>query len=400
MQKKALCVIIYSMEQKIFDIINNEIKCGSLKKMIFSRPVDRDVVRVCAKPFLHKGEVLIQFETFTADGKAKHRNLTPADAAREAADMAYGKFRQCNIFSTGGECEIKVSKSGKIFIVNHIKTHESAELASHNKKKNTVLKDGEPHDFLIALGVTDREGRVFDKKRSKFRQINRFLEIIDDVYASLPTMGRLTVYDLCCGKSYLTFAAYYYFTELKKRDIIMYGVDLKKDVIDYCKEVAEKSGFDKLHFECGDISRIELGQADMVISLHACDIATDIVLANACRLGAKVILSTPCCHHEMMRQMECEKLSFITKHSMLKQKLCDAATDALRAMRLEAEGYKVTTLELIDPEETPKNIMIKAVRHKISDEKREQILAEYRKICGFLSVDPYLDRILTKGEKK
>lgn len=388
------------MEQKIYDIIYNEIKCASLKKIIFSRSADHSVIRICARPFIHKGEMLIQFETFTGDGKAKHRNLSPADAALEATDMACGKFRQCNIFSTGGECEIKVSKSGKIFIVNHIKTHESADITSHNKKKNTVLKDGEPHDFLIALGVTDSNGRVFDKKRSKFRQINRFLEIIDDVYASLPPIGNLTICDLCCGKSYLTFAAYYYFTEVKKRDIIMYGVDLKNDVIKYCTEVAEKSAFDKLHFICDDISRFDLAQADMVISLHACDIATDIVLSKACLLDAQVILSTPCCHHEMMHQIECDELSFITKHSMLKQKLCDAATDALRAMRLEAEGYKVTTLELIDPEETPKNIMIKAIRHKISEENREMILMKYKEICKFLNADPYLEKILSQGANK
>ncbi len=382
------------MEEKIYGIINNELVCGSLKKIIFSRPFDKEIIRVTAKPFMQKGGAKIQFETFKTDGKAVHLNLPIPDAAKKATEMASGQFRQCNIFSTGGECEIKISKSGKIFIVNNIKTHESATVGCHDKAKNTVLRDGVPYGFLTALGVSDGDGNVFDKKRSKFRQINKFLEIIDSVYSSLPHMGKLTVCDLCCGKSYLTFAAYYYFTEIKKRDIIMYGVDLKKDVIEYCDGVAKKSGFDGLHFLCSDIASFECDSADMVISLHACDTATDIVLANACRLGAKVILSTPCCHHEMMHQIECDELSFITKHSILKQKLCDAATDALRAMRLEAEGYKVSTLELIDPEETPKNTMIKAQKGQISPEKRSRILEEYRKCCDFLGVSPYLDKII------
>lgn len=382
------------MEKKVFDIIDHELKCGSLKKMVFSRANDRDIIKVCAKPFLHKGEVLVQFETFKRDGKALHRNLSTYEAAKVACEMATDKFRQCNIFSTGGECEIKISKSKKILISNRIKEHEIASLPSHNKEKKTVLRDGEAQSFLITLGVTDENGRVFDKKRSKFRQINRFLEIIDSVYSSLPPMGKLTVCDLCCGKSYLTFAAYYYFTEVKKRDIIMYGVDLKKDVIEYCAKVADEAGFENLHFICSDIGAFECERADMVISLHACDIATGIVLANACKLGAKVILSTPCCHHEMMRQINCDELSFITEHSMLKQKLCDAATDALRAMRLEAEGYKVTTLELIDPEETPKNVMLKAIKHTTSTEKREETLKKYRNFCDFLGAEPYLDKIL------
>ena len=366
------------MEEKIYGIINKELVCGSLKKIIFSRPLDKEIIRVTAKPFMQKNEVKIQFETFRTDGKAIHLNLPIAEAAKKATEMAYKQFRQCNVFSSGGECEIKVSKSGRIFIVNNIKTHESASVNLHDKKKNTVLVDGEPYDFLTALGVSDKDGNIFDKKRSKFRQINKFLEIIDSVYTSLPHMGKLTICDLCCGKSYLTFAAYYYFTEIKKRDIIMYGVDLKKDVIEYCDSVAKRAGFDNLHFLCSDITAFECEHADMVISLHACDIATDIVLYNACRLGAKVILSTPCCHHEMMHQIDCDELSFITKHSILKQKLCDAATDALRAMRLEAEGYKVSTLELIDPEETPKNTMIKAIKGQLTPEKRNYILGKYK----------------------
>lgn len=380
--------------ERVLQIITREIEAGSLIKLILSQPADKSILKTVAKPFTAKGGLYLQFETFTADGKALHKNLPANEAAAYAAEAFSDGYRQCNVIATGGSCEMKRTKSGKLLVCDRIKGHVKAKTATHNKVKQTILRDGEHYHFLEELGISDKSGRIYDKKRAKYKQINRFLEIIDDIYPLLPESGELTVCDLCCGKSYLTFAAYHYFTAVKGRSINMYGMDLKKDVIEYCTATAQKCGFDTLYFKCGDISTFDLPRTDLVLSLHACDIATDIVLANAVRMNAGIILSTPCCHHEMMGQISCESLDFITEHSLLKQKLCDAATDALRALRLETEGYKVTTIELIDPEDTPKNILLRAVRKKITPEKREALLDKYRAHCEFLGVQPYLDKLL------
>lgn len=221
---------------------------------------------------------------------------------------------------------------------------------------------------------------------------------------SLPTDRPIVIYDLCCGKSYLTFAVYYYFAVIKGIETEMFGVDLKKDVIDYCAEVADRQGFDGLSFVCANINEYRPPKKpDMVISLHACDIATDFVLSNAVRWNTEIILSTPCCHHEMAEQLKRSqdddlrgRLDFIIRHPFIKQKLCDILTDSLRIKRLEACGYSVSALELIDPDETPKNLMIRAVMNRrITDDQKRKSLEEYREICRSLGVDPSLGRFLS-----
>jgi SAM-dependent methyltransferase len=304
---------------------------------------------------------------------------------------------QTNVIATDGQCEIKISKKGKIFVLNKISSSSpSTEAESHNRQKNYILASAPGHErFLYLLGLASESGRILDKKQSKFRQINRFIEHLDDVYAKLPGTGELTVCDLCCGKSYLTFAVYYYLTAIKGRKIKMYGVDLKKDVIAYCTEVADRLSCTDLEFICSDISKFSCEKIDLVISLHACDIATDIVLGYAIKHRARVILSTPCCHHEMMNQINCAELSFITKHSMLSQKLCDAATDSLRCLMLEANGYSVEALELIDPDETPKNLLIRAILDPdIREEKLVSYRSQYELACRLLDVDPYLKKLM------
>lgn len=239
----------------------------------------------------------------------------------------------------------------------------------NDRDKQYILQGDEP--FLRLLDICDERGRVRDKRQAKFRQINRFLELVRDCLGDLPAEGPLRICDLCCGKSYLSFATYHYFANILGREVRMTGVDLKPDVIAYCSGVAKRLGWDGLEFLCGDVSRYSAGGAvDLVVSLHACDIATDFVLERAVAWRAKVILSTPCCHHELNHHIDCAALSFITEHSMLRQKLCDAATDALRLKYLEAHGYRVSAPELIDPEETPKNIMLRGIREQNPSQAR------------------------------
>ena len=342
-------------------------KSGTLKKAVFSKPDDPELQRTVITLRRIGGKVMAQAESLRTDNKAIHENISAEDAAR-FTELAEG-FGQVNLITTVGSCELRRSKSGNRTLLGSENLRKAlqkdnapmAEVCANNRQKCYILSGKEP--FLRLLDVSDENGRVRDKKQSKFRQINRFLELTRDCLSHLPSEGELRICDLCCGKSYLSFAAYHYFANVLGRKVRMTGVDLKPDVVEYCNGVAKKLGFDGLEFLCGDISKYHAGEkVHLVISLHACDTATDLVLSKAVEWQADVILSTPCCHHELNHTLYCPQLSFIAEHSMLRQKLCDAATDALRLKRLESLGYSVCALELIDPEETPKNIMLRALR--------------------------------------
>ncbi len=360
----------------------------AIKKVTLSKPTDKTVANTVIRPKIIGGKKMLQAETFLKDNKAIHKNMDISD--REALSFLLTAYHQVNLMSTAGDCELRVSKSGKYTLLGGknlaVKLGGEVEKVAaegNDIKKAHILKGDEP--FLKLLGVSDQNGRVLDKKRSKFRQINRFLEHIRDIIRFLPIEGTLQVCDLCCGKSYLSFAAYHYLRNILGRDVEMTGVDLKPDVIEYCTEVAGLLHFDTLTFLCADINAfVPEEKPHLVISLHACDTATDIVLGKAMEWNARVILSTPCCHHELNHTINCEALSFVTDYSMLRQKLCDAATDGLRLKLLEAHGYAVDALELIDPEETPKNIMLRAVKQKPNPAREEKAMLEYKKARAFL----------------
>ncbi len=350
---------------RLSEIICNAAESGSLKKAVLSKPEGEEIKKTVITPRRIGSRMMLQAEEFRCDNKAIHKNVEMSDSNTIA--LICSGFMQINVITTAGDGEYKRSKSGKETLLGmgklsreKLDAAESVAEIGNNNEKNYILCGSE--DFLKLLGVSDEKGRVHDKKRPKFRQINRFLEHIRDIEKHLPSEGTLRICDLCCGKSYLSFAVYYYFTAICGRKVHMSGVDLKSDVIEYCSSVASKLGFDGLEFICGDIMKYETEEKpSLVISLHACDIATDIVLEKAAEWRAPVILSTPCCHHELNHKLNCSALSFIGEHSMLRQKLCDAATDALRLKLLEAKGYSCSALELIDPEETPKNILLRAI---------------------------------------
>lgn len=382
----------------MLELFRSVIEKRILKKIILSNPTDKNIIKSTASLLTLKGEVCLQIETFTKDGKATHRNIRAEEAPDVLVLMVGHEYRQINIITTAGEAQIKVSGKGKITVLDRIKDKgEKIAVQSHDRKKKHIISANDPVDFLFELGVKDKDGRVFDKKRSKFRQINRFLELLGEAY-EFPADRVLYILDLCCGKSYLSFAVYYYFTVLRGMKVRMDCVDLKEDVIEYCSSVAKKLSYDGLHFIVGDINDFEPERApDLTVSLHACDIATDIVLAKAVSSGSKVIMSTPCCHHEMMHQLkptgsDCD---FMLGHSILMQKLCDAATDSLRCLMLEAYGYDVTALELIDPEETPKNVLIRGIRKdKISENTKKAKREEYNRISEKLGIELHLAKLL------
>lgn len=366
-----------------------------LRKAVFSKPLDKNLIKVVMSEKLISGKSSLQAEFFHKDNKVTHKNFSVESLdCTTLADLG-NQFLQINLICVGAECEYKLSSSGKSVVLNAKKVEALFEKAlpsnivveDNNRQKNHILSGNEP--FLKLLGVSDEKGRVYDKKQSKFKQINRFLEIIRDCEDKLPS-GSIRICDLCCGKSYLSFAAYHYFSVVKGMQVSMTGVDLKPDVVEHCSSVAKKLGFDGLEFICGDINNYSPEiLPSLVISLHACDIATDIVLVKAAGWKTDVILSTPCCHHELNHNIDCKELSFITEHSMLRQKLCDAATDALRLCRLESQGYHTSTIELIDPNETPKNVMLRAIRNKRFNPESKEAKAALEKytaakafLCG------------------
>ena len=355
-----------------------------LKKSVFSKPCDKDVVKMVATLKLIGGKKMLQCEYFMKDNKALHKNIALDSLESEILAIIDG-FMQINLLTTAADVEYKCSKSGKCVLIGGKKLYtalcqselKTLETGTNDRQKDHILHGDEP--FLVLLGVSDANGRIYDKKRSKFKQINRFLEMIRDVLPELPKK-EIVIADLCCGKSYLSFAVYHYFANILGYKVNMIGADLKSDVIAYCSDVSKKLSFDGLSFICTDIKKYETDKpVDLVISLHACDTATDIVLDKAIEWGAKVVLSTPCCHHELNHTLNCPAVSFIADYSMLRQKFCDAATDALRLKRLESEGYDCEALELIDPDETPKNIMLRAIKKKSfskdSKEAREALIA-------------------------
>ena len=381
---------------KISSLILLSAEKNLLKKAVLSKPNDSTIQKtVLTKRIISKKNAL-QAETFHKDNKATHKNLFLDTLDNISLAELLSEFKQINLITALGDCELRTSSSGKVALLGDKRleralgaseAQDNVQILSNNIQKNRILDGSEP--FLRLLGVSDENGRVFDKKQSKFKQINRFLEIIRDCEDKLPR-DSIRICDLCCGKSYLSFAAYHYFANVRKMQVSMTGVDLKPDVIEYCSSVAGKLGFDGLEFICGDINDYSPAEKpSLVISLHACDVATDIVLNKAAEWETDVILSTPCCHHELNGSISCPELDFITRHSMLRQKLCDAATDALRLLRLESFGYVTSTIELIDPSETPKNVMLRAIRKKSFNKNgkealaaRESYVAAKKFLCG------------------
>ncbi len=319
--------------------------------------------KIKIRPVINKQ--ILKFQTTISDGKKElHKNFEKQEIKELLKSWMETDYKQLQLDTVEYAVTVLVSKKGKITVKKKRwdKPKEAASL-QHNRKKKYVLPEGEPVPFLVDLGVMTSEGKIVNSKYDKFRQINRFLEFVEDIMPQLNRSREVTIIDFGCGKSYLTFAMYYYLKILQGLDIHMIGLDLKEDVIEKCSELAKNYGYDKLEFYIGDIASYEgVEQVDMVVTLHACDTATDFALAKAVKWGAEVILSVPCCQHELNGQIQNELLEPVLKYGLIKERMAALLTDAFRAGRLEEEGYNVQILEFIDMEHTPKNILIRAVK--------------------------------------
>lgn len=386
--------------QSLFTDCLNE----TLIRVILSNPSSKDgVIKICARPMLKNKSLLFQIEEYTKT-QVFHKNLTAGDAGsyltgKLSSDTSSqtASFKNALVETKSFTANVLVSKKGTITIKK--KVNASAKQPkislSHNRKKKYILEEGIPVPFLIDLGVMTQNGNIVNAHYDKFRQINRFLEYIEDILPSLPTGRELRILDFGCGKSYLTFAIYYYLKVLKGYPVRITGLDLKEDVIRHCNELAVKYGYDKLEFLCGDIAYYDgCSQVDMVVTLHACDTATDYALAKAVGWGAKVILSVPCCQHELNKQMKNDLLSPVLHYGILKERMAALMTDGLRAQILEANGYRTQILEFIDMAHTPKNLLIRAVYNGHCADNKAQI----NELLAAFDVNPTLYRLLCKKD--
>ena len=386
--------------QSLFTDCLNE----TLIRVILSNPSSKDgVIKICARPMLKNKSLLFQIEEYTKT-QVFHKNLTAGDAGsyltgKLSSDTSSqtASFKNALVETQSFTANVLVSKKGTITIKK--KMNASAKQPkislSHNRKKKYILEEGIPVPFLIDLGVMTQNGNIVNAHYDKFRQINRFLEYIEDILPSLPTGRELRILDFGCGKSYLTFAIYYYLKVLKGYPVRITGLDLKEDVIRHCNELAVKYGYDKLEFLCGDIAYYDgCSQVDMVVTLHACDTATDYALAKAVGWGAKVILSVPCCQHELNKQMKNDLLSPVLHYGILKERMAALMTDGLRAQILEANGYRTQILEFIDMAHTPKNLLIRAVYNGHCADNKAQI----NELLAAFDVNPTLYRLLCKKD--
>ncbi len=372
---------------------------GALRRLVLSRPKEDAAQKTVGRLCRFRDATVLALEASFPDGKVHHSRLAlPLD--REAVAALISPYAQINLLTSEGNAEYRRATSGKetLLAPRDLGSRLSAvgivlPAEELDRKKNRILRGDEP--FLRVLEVADASGRIHDKKQPKFRQINRFLEHLAEVVPALPKEGLLRVYDLCCGKSYLSFAVYHYLSNVLGREVDMLCLDLKQDVIDFCAEGARALGFSGMRFLAGDVRQTPKERPHLVVSLHACDIATDLVLETAISLGAEVILSTPCCHRTLGRHLDCPPLAFASREPQLRQKLSEVLTDGLRTVRLASAGYRVTALELTDPENTPKNTLLRAVLdHETGAERRrERAAAEYEATLRYLfgeGADGYL----------
>lgn len=374
-----------------------------LLKITISNPRKAEEIKKCSiRPVLVRDQLVFQIEKYTKtqvfhenlDKEAMGKRIEEILPLYKQVQMQTVKENSTALINKKGKAAVKITKQQKEQGTGRELSAAQKERLSHNRAKKYILPEGKPVPFLQDLGVMTAEGKIVRTKYDKFRQINRFLEFIEDILPHLQKGKEITILDFGCGKSYLTFAVYYYLRELQGYDVRIIGLDLKKEVIRNCSRLARKYGYDKLNFYEGSIEEFEgVTKVDMVITLHACDTATDYAIHKAVRWGADVILSVPCCQHELNSQLSTEKLFPVTGYGILKERFAAMATDAVRASLLESIGYETQILEFIAMEHTPKNLLIRAVKGK---KESPETWEKTREFCDSFGFTPTLKTLLEK----
>lgn len=381
-------------KDKLSDMLSDR-----LYQIIISNPRKKGgAVKIKIRPVMVKGQICYQ-ETITRGTQVFHENHEKEEMLDRILSYMGTDFKQLEAETMDSRLIALVSKDGKATVKERKKEREEAakrpEL-SHNRSKQYLLEEGKPVPFLVDLGIQTKDGKIVRAKYDKFKQINRYLEFVEDILPALKKEGPVRIIDFGCGKSYLTFALYYFLHELKQMEVSIAGLDLKRDVIEKCNLLAQKYGYRNLHFYHGDISGYrEEGEVDMVVTLHACDTATDYAIQKAVSWNAKVIFTVPCCQHEVNGQMENEILEPILKYGLLKERMAALVTDAVRANLMEEAGYDTQVLEFIDMEHTPKNILIRAVKGRMPERKGKRDTGVAR-MTEVLQVNTTLQKLMEK----
>ena len=341
----------------------------------------------------NKNQEYYQIEKYT-DKQVFHENIELNLLEEKLYECIGNNYKQVSAWSDNVTYDLRISKKGKVHLGKKKSNNQNISNKSHNKEKNYILKEGMIIEPLIDLGVFTKDGKVVNSKYDKYKQINRFVEIIDHEIKK-KDYKELTILDFGCGKSYLTFVLYYYFVKIKNINVKMIGLDLKEDVIKKCNEIAKSYKYDNLSFELGDINGFKYNnKVDMVITLHACDTATDYALYNAIKWNAKMIFSVPCCQHELNSQMKSDKLSILTRYGIVQERVSALMTDAIRANILESCGYKTQLLEFIDIAHSPKNILIRASKGNVSEDKKEKAIKEVNNLISQFNFEPTLLKLV------
>ena len=359
-----------------------------------------DFIKIKVRPVMIRDSLYFQVSRYT-DKQVFHENMTAEDALETLSGWILHDFRQAQIRMQNEMVTVLVSKKGKATIKSKKAACIETQNLEHNRKKQYIIEEGTAVPFMIDLGVMTESGKIIRTRYDKYRQINRFLEFIEDILPELPTDRTVHIIDFGCGKSYLTFAMYYYLKVLKHYDIRITGLDLKQKVIEDCQALADRYGYDGLQFLCGDIADYNgTDEVDMVVTLHACDTATDYALYKAVKWHASVILSVPCCQHELNRKMQCETLSGAFQYGLIKERTAALMTDAMRGQLLEMKGYKTQLLEFIDMEHTPKNILIRGVKSRglLPKAARKQQMENYQKCRDFFGAELTLEKLFKEME--
>ena len=385
-------------------------------RVVLSNPADKTCIykKTVVRKMILRGRQVYQAERFT-EKQVFHENISPDNLDETIMQWFPAVYRQMNVFEQQGQSDYRVTKKGKL-LSNHRPADklsrsksgagtvgsriqpEGELLQGHNRKKRYLLEEGQVIPPLVDLGIFTQDGQVVRSKYDKYKQINRFLEMVEDVVKDYPNKEHMHIIDFGCGKSYLTFILYYYLTIIKGYQVHMTGLDLKAEVIQKCNDTAKKYHYENLHFELGDINGYQTTEpVDMVVTLHACDTATDYALYNAIQWKAGIILSVPCCQKELNGQIVSEDLSLLTRYGIVKERMSALITDAIRANVLEYCGYRTQLLEFVDFASSPKNILIRAVRGKVSENKREKARLEIERVLQEFQVKQTLAAMILKS---
>lgn len=385
-------------QQQLIDDLTKRLQAKELISGVISQPRSKteSAPKIKWKPIELKGIYHIQME-YQYGQTMKHENITLTDIEHKVATLT-DEYRQFQLVFAGESLHIQLTKKKKVSVSSSPNDQQSASL-SHNRKKNYVLDPDEVHPFLVRLGVQTKDGKIKSQKQDKFKQINRFIEFAEDALGYLPTDRPLKIIDFGSGKSYLTFALYHYLHEMKGYEVQLTGLDLKKEVIEHCAEIARDLNYTGLTFQVGDISDYNASQEiDMVVTLHACDVATDMALGRAVKWGAKVILSVPCCQHELFTQLDSPALNVMNKHGLIKERFASLATDSIRAQLLDLVGYDTQLVEFVNLENTPKNILIRA--YYTGKNPDAETVEETKAFLQFLKAKPFLANELKEELKE